>query len=87
MARTETSRTRSRGRGTKAPLPVIDRLALVREMIVACAEGIKENGSFKKTGVGEIIRLLSLEKELAGEDSMQEIKVTWLEPQRTAPVF
>jgi hypothetical protein len=55
------------------------RIELVRELIEIWATEIVKDP--KKTGVAELIRLLSLEKELGGTtEAVKEIKVTWVEP-------
>lgn len=59
--------------------PSRNRLTLVRSLITQWATKLEENSS--NTGVTELIRLLALEKELAGNrQEVREIRVTWVEP-------
>jgi hypothetical protein len=56
----------------------INRLTLVRSMIRRLKNELEEGS---KTGVAELIRLIALERELAGEtEHVREIKVSWVEP-------
>ena len=63
------------------------RLETVRALIDKCRTGLVDGEATPKITIPEFIRLLSLEKELAADDdSIREIKVTWVESQKTAPV-
>lgn len=53
-----------------------NNLELVRSMIGQFV-GDKE-GSGMKGSIGDLCRLISLEKELTVEEPLREIKVTWL---------
>lgn len=66
--------------GTQPLGNALDRLSLVREMILErIAKGRSKDG--QRSGVTDLIRLLALEKELSeSEQTTQEIKVTWVEP-------
>ena len=64
----------------------INRLRLIRQMIRQYTEQVSAEGG-PKTGVGELIRLIALERELAGEtENVREIKVTWVEPKPAEPL-
>lgn len=59
----------------------INRLRLVRQMIRRCVAQMQGKDAMKG-GVAELVRLLSLERELADEaESIREVKVTWVEPE------
>lgn len=60
----------------------VDRLALVRRILAKCTEAL-ESESAPKATVGDLIRLLALEKELAGDETLREIKVRWVESRET----
>jgi hypothetical protein len=58
----------------------LDRLSLVRGMILDCTVKAHAKGG-QRSGVADLVRLLALEKELSeSEQTTQEIKVTWVEP-------
>jgi len=44
----------------------------------------KLQGEDLKVSLGDFIRLVQLEKELADEETPREIKVTWVEPRTTS---
>ena len=44
----------------------------------------KLQGEELKPSLGDFIRLVQLEKELADEEAPREIKVTWVEPRTTS---
>jgi len=56
-------------------LPPKDRLELVQRLIMNCQQGL----STRTMTVGDFVRLLSLEKELAGEERVDELRVTWVQ--------
>ncbi len=59
--------------------PRESRLVLVRKLIEKLGNDLE--AKVTKTGVAELVRLLALEKELGGgQDTVREIKVTWIEP-------
>ena len=58
------------------------RLVMVRGMIRAYNKSIK--ASPEKLSLSDFIRLLSLEKELAGEgEAVREVIATWVQPLET----
>ena len=60
----------------------VKKLWMVRKLIRQCFD----EATSSKSGVAELIRLIALERELADEtESIREIKVTWVEPSKTAP--
>ena len=64
----------------------INRLRLVRQMIRQYTDQLSVKDG-PKSGVGELIRLIALERELAGEtENVREIKVTWVEPKPAEPL-
>ena len=72
------SKVTKAAKGAKKP----DRLSLVRSLIEKWSTKIEADVS--KAGVTELIRLLSLEKELSETtETVREIKVTWVEPTET----
>lgn len=61
----------------------LNRLPMVRSLIAKCAAEMEEAKPTKSL-LSEFVRLLALEKELAGEnEAVREIKVTWVEPVAT----
>ncbi len=72
--------TARRNRG--AAEQTVDRLALVRRILAKCTDAL-EGESAPKATIGDLIRLLALEKEMAGEETLQEIKVQWVESRET----
>ena len=79
-------KTKKPTKGGRAPKPVggravprESRLAMVRRLVDTLSNALDTN--MTKTGVAELIRLLALEKELGGDqETVREIKVTWIEP-------
>jgi hypothetical protein len=69
-------------RNDSAAGEAVDRLALVRRILAKCTEALESEGVQKAT-VGDLIRLLALEKELAGDEKLREIKVQWVESRET----
>ena len=51
-----------------------DRLQAVRELMMTAYSKISQ----RELSIADFIRLLSLEKEMAGEEQVQELKVTWV---------
>ncbi len=69
--------------GTAKESQETDRLTLVRKLIAKWGNELEREQT--KTGVAELIRLLVLEKELASSnETIREIKVTWVEPTEKA---
>ena len=60
----------------------VDKLALVRRIIGKCSDTL-DSAEAPKATISDLIRLLALEKELAGEVALQEIKVRWVESLET----
>jgi hypothetical protein len=60
----------------------IDQLTLVRKIIAKCSDAL-DSAEAPKTTIGDLIRLFALEKELAGEVALREIKVRWVESLET----
>ncbi len=61
----------------------LNRLGMVRSLIEKCAAEM-EGRKPTKLLLSEFVRLLALERDLAGEnEAVREIKVTWVEPSGT----
>ena len=76
------SRSGSKGSGAGRTAGKQNRLSLVRSLISKWGKKIEDDVT--KAGVTELIRLLSLEKELSETtDTVREIRVTWVEPTET----
>jgi len=73
---------RDRNRQSAKPEGPIDQLALVRRIIAKCSDALGGDEPPKAT-IGDLIRLFALEKELAGEVALREIKVRWVESLET----
>jgi hypothetical protein len=69
-------------RNHRAAEQTVDGLALVRRILAKCTEALEGENAPKAT-VGDLIRLLALEKELAGDETLREIKVQWVESRET----
>ncbi len=60
------------------------RLKMVRRLIAKWAADLEEHPG--KAGVTELVRLLSLEKELSEtREDIKEIKVSWVDPKSAEP--
>ncbi len=58
------------------------RLSMVRALIETWSKELEQHKT--KSGVAELIRLLTLEKELSvTNQAVREIKVSWVEPKAT----
>jgi hypothetical protein len=53
-----------------------NRLSMVKELIVTAYEKLRN----KEMTVPDFVRLLSLEKEMAGEERVHEVRVQWVLP-------
>jgi|GEM_PF-1658825 len=72
------SRRATTGRGRKKKLSGVDKAALVEQALQSIEKRLKKDEL--KATVGDLIRLVQLEKELE-EEGPREIKVTWVEPE------
>ena len=73
---------RDRNRKSTNPEGPVDQLGLVRRIIAKCSDALDGEEAPKAT-IGDLIRLFALEKELAGEVALREIKVRWVESLET----
>ncbi len=72
---------RGRGRtGKRSTRRYVDKAALVEQVIQSIEERLRRDEL--KATVGDLIRLVQLEKELEDERP-KEIKVTWIEPEES----
>lgn len=60
-----------------------NRLSIVRSLIEKWAADLEKKPT--KTGIAELAKLLTLERELSvkKQDEIREVKVTWVEPKAT----
>ena len=56
-----------------------DRLSMVKELVVTTYGKLKN----KELSVPDFVRLLSLEKAMAGEERVHEVRVQWVLPSDT----
>jgi hypothetical protein len=62
--------------------PGLSRLSMVRLLIDKWSQELTDKPT--KPGVAELVKLLTLEKELsASKETIREIRVTWVEPKIT----
>ncbi len=79
--RTASEGRRGRGRtGKRSTRRYVDKAALVEQVIQSIEERLRRDEL--KATVGDLIRLVQLEKELEDERP-KEIKVTWIEPEES----
>ncbi|HZU28689.1 MAG TPA: hypothetical protein VFA04_24400 [Bryobacteraceae bacterium] len=74
------------GRSERTPAKAKDNVQFGRKMISAVVEAIREKLDAKdfKPTLSEFIRLVQLERELADEEPLTEIRVTWCEPKKAS---
>ena len=53
-----------------------DRLSMVKELVLTAYGKLKN----KELSIPDFVRLLSLEKEMAGEERVHEVRVQWVLP-------
>jgi hypothetical protein len=70
------------GKAAGGPRKFASRAARRAKLIDKVLKGFEKNFDPKTLSIGELIKLLQLEKELRGEEA-KDIKVTWVEPKKT----
>jgi len=76
-------RPEAKPKAEKAPIRRNEPKQLVEDAIQSIGEQLKDKKV--RATLGDLIRLLQLQKELTAEDA-KEIKITWVEPGETKPV-